>query len=101
MNKNITALMLALALGACSTVKEPILSGVTPVQVPNLPAELSVKAERLPDITDDTMGGQVIAGMESDVAYNDVAHRYNRLQDLYLCVQKSMNTKEDPAKCLR
>ena len=102
MNSKILAVLTSLALlSACNNKPEPILAGVTPVRIPNLPVELSTKAGRLPDITDSSMGGQVIAGIESDIAYNDVSLRYNKLIDLYICIQTSINDKKDPEKCLK
>jgi predicted small secreted protein len=101
MKRFISALLpLVLLTAACNTTGdgEPILS--TPVRVPDLPPELNVKAERLPDITDNTMGGLVLDGDATDKAYNKVAHNNNNLIDFYNCVKDAINLKQPLAKCL-
>lgn len=88
-----------LLLSACATTNGGMVDSVTPVRVPDLPPALAEKVERLPDITDDTLGGQVEAGIEADIAYNDVAFKYNSLIDLYNCVRVSINEKVELEKC--
>lgn len=102
MIKNLILPLLALTMvSACAhTDLEPGAPTVTPVRVPELPAEFKVKAEQLPELTDRTLGGQVNAGIESDRAYNSLGFKYNALIDLYHCVQISMNEKKDPELCL-
>ena len=101
MKSKIMIMLLPLALAACATTKdEPVPSGVTAVRVPELPYPLNQRATRLPDITDNTMGGQVEAGIEADTAYNDVAFRYNNLIDLYNCVKDAINNKQEVEECL-
>ena len=90
----------ALLLSACATTSQGN-PGVEPVKVPSLPPVLAVKAERLPDLTDNTMGGRELDGAATDRAYNDVAHRLNSVITLYQCVEKSINNKENPNNCLK
>jgi hypothetical protein len=90
----------ALALSGCKTTDTDGNPGVAPVRIPNAPPELLRKAEQLPELTDPTMGGLVSDAVDTDIIYNDVGFRYNKLIDLYLCVQDSINNKKDIDKCL-
>lgn len=89
-----------LLLSACSHTEDTPVVGVTPVRVPDLIEPLNQKATRLPSISDRTMGGQVEAGIEAEIAYNDVAFRYNKLIDLYNCVKTSINNETEIKQCL-
>jgi len=95
------ALASLLLLSACMGSNQGTAPGVKPVQVPALPAELSKKAEKLPPITDNTMGGQVTEGVNSDRAYNAVAHQVNALIDVYVCVRETINNNRDPQTCFK
>lgn len=77
------------------------LPDTKPVQVPELPAELSKKAERLPELTDNTMGGVVLDAAATDKKYNAVAHQTNSLIKYYNCVKASVNEKKDLKQCLQ
>jgi hypothetical protein len=89
----------SLALVGCTTTKEP--TGLAaPVRIPELPSNLAVKAKPLPPITDNTMGGLVIDGTNTDMKYNETAHQLNNLIDLYECIKVSINEKKDINKCL-
>lgn len=92
-------LILALTLSACTTKPGPGLA--KPIQVPELPSNLAVKAKALPPITDNTMGGLVIDGANTDMKYNEVAHQLNNVIDLYNCVKISINEKKDIKTCLQ
>jgi len=85
-------------LSACTTSNPTF--GVEPIKIPNLPSELDKKAERLPPITDPSLAGQVRAGIEADRAYNEVAHRNNKLIDFYHCIQKAINEGNNISMCL-
>lgn len=101
MKKLILIAVISLSLAGCKhTDGVDDAPGVVAVKVPNLPEALDRKVERLPDLTDLTMGGQVRSGIEADRAFNDVGFRYNKLIDLYNCVQDAVNNKKDPDKCL-
>lgn len=69
-----------------------------PVKIPDLPLSLAIRADRLPDLTDPSMGAQQIDSTATDIKYNNVAFQVNNLIDLYQCVQKSINEKKD-IKC--
>lgn len=86
-----------LFLSACSTTGTP--PGVESVRIPDLPAELSKRADRLPDLTDTSMGAAHVDGAKTDAKYNEVAHQTNRLIDFYGCVQRSINTRKDIKDC--
>lgn len=86
-----------LFLSACSTTGTP--PGVESIRVPDLPVELSKRAERLPDLTDPSMGAAHVDGAKADTKYNEVSHQTNRLIDFYVCVQKSINTKKEAKDC--
>lgn len=73
---------------------------VTPPAVPELPTNLSKKAENLSDITDLSMGGLVLDGVETDKKYNSIGHKLNTLIDVYNCVKTSLNDKKDPKSCV-
>jgi len=75
----------------CATTEQQPIGLAKPVQVPALPPELSRKAARLPDIKDDTFGGIIKDGLETDKSYNAIAHQLNAVIDLYECVRKAMN----------
>ena len=99
--KSILILSLFLTVAACSK-KEGLDIGIAkPVQIPDAPASLLVKAEKLPPITDSSFGGIMLDGANTDTKYNDVATRFNQLIDFTLCVQESVNEKKDIEKCLK
>jgi hypothetical protein len=91
----------SLALVGCAHKEEEPTSLGTPVRIPEMPSNLAVKAKPLPPITDNTMGGLVIDGTNTDMKYNEVAHQLNNLIDLYDCVKLSINEKKDINTCLR
>ena len=101
--KRIVAITLtSLFLTACATTQPPQTGLAKPVQIPELPEAMSIKAERLPDITDMTLGGLIRDGVQTDKQYNSVASQLNRLIDLYNCVRISVNTGKDPKDvCLK
>ena len=72
-----------------------------PAEMPALPNAMSQKAKRLPPITDPTMGGQVISGVETDRAYNRVAEQLNAIIDAWECVRIGMNEKKEIKSCLK
>ena len=88
-----------LLLSACGHDNAHVVPGIKPVVIPALPANLSVKAKRLPDITDNTMGGREVIGAADDQAYNAVAHQLNKVIDLYDCVRDSINNKKTIESC--
>lgn len=100
MNKILLLLLSILVLAGCKTVEDTGNAGVVPVRIPNPPAELIQKAKPLPELTDPTMGALVIDGVQSDMEYNAVGTRYNKLIDWTLCVVDSVNNKKDINECL-
>lgn len=95
------ALFATLTAGSCDR-KEGLDIGIAkPVQIPDAPAYLTKKAERLPDITDPSFGGIMLDAADTDAKYNDVAIRLNLLIDYTLCIQESVNKKKDIEKCLK
>ena len=101
MKNFITVVTALLVLSACAT-NNPLLPGLAkPVQIPELPLELSRKATRLPDIKDPTFGGIIKDGAEADQQYNAVSHQLNKLIDLYICVRESINREVDPQTTCR
>lgn len=99
--KKLLVLPLLLVLSACAGKNDDVGSISKPVQVPELPANLSKKAESLPPIKDNTMGGLTIDGAETDIKYNGIAHQLNNLIDVYECVRVSMNEKRNPEECFK
>lgn len=94
-------LFVTLTAGSCDR-KDGLDIGIAkPVQIPDAPAHLMKKAERLPDITDPSFGGIMLDAADTDAKYNDVAIRLNQLIDYTVCVQKSINEKKDIEKCLK
>lgn len=91
-------LLPALLLGACFG-NSPDTGLATNIKLPELPANLAVKAQSLPPITDNTMGGLVTDGADSDMRYNAEAHQKNKLIDLYNCVKDAINNGKE-IKCL-
>lgn len=69
--------------------------------IPDLPHELNKKAEKLPDIKDNSIGALVIDGTETDIKYNDVSTRLNAVLDIYECVKTSFNNKKSPEECFK
>lgn len=100
MKKFALLLPLLLVLSACKTTESQGNPGVVQVRIPNPPAELIQKAKPLPELTDPTMGGLVLDGTKTDMEYNAVGTRYNKLIDWTLCVVDSVNNKKDIDKCL-
>jgi len=100
MQNKILIVIASLTLVGCATTHEFTPDGVTPVRIPDLPAGLSIKANQMPQIESNSMGAHVSAGVDADIAYNDVAFKYNHLIDLYNCVKQSINNKTDLKECL-
>lgn len=96
MKKILLALAMLAALGGCKTTNDPDLElgEAKAVQVPELPAVLAKRAERLPDITDPSMGGIQLDGIHTDKQYNEVAHQTNALIDVYNCVRDAVNARD-------
>lgn len=90
-----------LLLCSCGHDDVHVMPGVKPVELPALPSNLAVKANRLPPITDNTMGGREVVGAADDQAYNSVAHQLNTVLDLYNCVRDSINNKKTAEGCLK
>jgi hypothetical protein len=86
-------------LSACNPAGQRPDPGVKPVQIPDAPAYLLVPAEKLPPITDNSMGTAQIQGAEDDKRYNAVAWRNNTWIKFYKCIQTTVNTKTDATKC--
>lgn len=99
--QTLLALALVASLSACGGKKELDIGMAPPVQIPDAPAYLTKKAEKLPEITDPSFGGIMLDGADTDAKYNDVAIRLNLLIDYTLCIQESINKKKDIAKCLK
>lgn len=99
MNK-LALLMLPLLVGCSdpSGVKE--LGEARPVAVPALPDDLAEPAKKLPPITSPRMSDQLEDAIETDRAYNALAHRYNALLSVYGCVREALNDQKDAADCL-
>lgn len=94
---------LAFSLGACKTTgTTPEMGEAKAVQVPALPPALSKRAERLPDITDPTMGGIQLDGVKTDRKYNELAFQTNALIAAYNCVREAVNARDASMieKCL-
>lgn len=92
-------LILALLLSACAHKVDTGL--VKPVQLPELPSNLSEKAKALPKITGASMGSLVVDGTNADMQYNAVSIQLNNLIDLYNCIKVSVNEKKDINLCLQ
>lgn len=104
MNKTLMAAFVSASLllsGCATTNKLGTQAGVAPVNIPALSENLTRRATRLPDITDTTMGGREMAGVQSDKQYNDLAFRYNAILDIYQCVRLTINNNKDPKTCLK
>ena len=92
----IPVFLLATACSHTSTIPPTVV----PAQIPPLPANLSVRAEPLPPITDNTMGGLIRDGINTDRRYNDVAAQLNSLIDVYECIRRTYNDHSSAEKCL-
>lgn len=98
--RSILILSLFLTVSACGK-KELDIGIAKPVQIPDAPPSLLVKAEPLPPITDPSFGGIMLDGADTDTKYNDVATRFNQLIDFTICIKESVNEKKDLEKCLK
>lgn len=101
MNKLVLVAFASLLLTGCNREFLGDLPDTKPVQVPDLPTQLSTPAEKLSPLTDNTMGGREIDAAETDRKYNQVAHQTNGLIKLYNCVKESVNNKKDIKQCLK
>lgn len=103
MKKIVLAAMLALPLAACGGGGErpdPEIGVAPAAQMPALPNALAQKAERLPDITDPSLGGIHRDGAQSDSRYNDLAYRYNFMVDAWGCVRQHLNSRSTDEEAL-
>ena len=103
MNKFLIPLV-ALLLVSCGHKVEPPkpdLGSAKVAQMPPLPARLAKKAERLPDITDGSLGGIHTDGAQADIRYNDLAYRHNALVDAWGCIREALNGRntDNLTKC--
>lgn len=89
-------LILALLLAGCA---KPDTGLTTGIKIPELPAELAKRAEKLPENNDQTMGAQVLDNTSNIRAYNSKAFQVNDLIDIYNCVRTAVNEKKE-IKCL-
>jgi hypothetical protein len=102
MKKILLIPLAALLLTGCGLDDSRPDVGVAPAaKMPDLPSTLKKKAERLPDITDGSLGGIHTDGSKADSTYNDLAFRYNALVDAWGCVADALNnrTTEGVEKC--
>lgn len=81
-------------MSACAE-KQINVGMAQPVQVPEMPVELSTKATRLPDITDPSFSNIILDGADTDIQYNSVSHQLNNLIDFYNCVRIAVNEKKE------
>lgn len=88
---------LTLFLTSCSKTTGTGLE-TTLRRVPDAPTELTVKARPLAPNNDKTLAGQIRDNNNNIKTYNDVAHRYNTLIDIYQCVKEAINSGKEP-KC--
>lgn len=95
----IIGLLIALA-GCKHTGIDLQLPETKPIQVPELPAELAKPAQKLPPLTDNTMGGRELDAVETDKKYNEVVFQVNNLIVFYKCVRQSVNERKDLERCL-
>lgn len=101
MKKFLLVTVASLLLVGCSKPWLGDLPDTKPIQAPDLPVELSKKAEALPPIIDNTMGARELDAAETDRKYNEVAHQTNALIKFYDCVKDSVNNKKDIKQCLK
>ena len=87
------------ALSACAATPDTGLA--KPPAMPALPPELNQRAERLPDITDPSLGGLVIDGAETDRKYNDLAHRHNAVLKAWECIRRALAERSEAATCFK
>lgn len=93
------ALALCLVLAGCSTSRGGETGLARSASIPELPPELAIKAEQLPPLTTNTMGGLQVQGSIDDATYNSVAFRLNDVIDIYNCVRDSYNSGKDINQC--
>lgn len=87
----------ALLLSACA--HGPDVPPSTPVAMPALPPELSKKAEKLPPITDNSLGGIQNDAVETDKKYNTVSRQLNAVIDAWACVKEALATQKEVKTC--
>lgn len=105
MKKFILIAAAAALLAGCATTGDtpPDLGTAPPAKMPDLGPTLGRKAERLPDMTDPSLGGVHKSGIDSDTAYNELALRYNALVDAWACVKKGLEARDEKLaeQCLK
>ncbi len=95
--KKIILIMSAILLSGCATTKDPNLELGRSIQVPELPSSLNQRANRLPPLRSGSMAAIQRDGVATDRAYNDLAHRYNAIIDLWACVRQAVNNRDATA----
>lgn len=98
MNKFLLACMLSLMLISCGD-KNIELGLAEPVKIPELPVGQFDKVGSLPPLEDPTFGAQQLDAAQTDIKYNEVGIKYNRLIDFYNCIRESINNDKEP-ECL-
>lgn len=89
-------LFLALALGGCATTNTGL---ATPVQVPSLPSNLSVKAGPLEAVEITSTDDLVRDYGRTITKYNSVANQTNALIDIYNCIRVAINEGKAVETC--
>lgn len=95
----LTVILIALALGACTQSPRADLGEAPPAAMPELPEAFAKRAERLPPLSDPTLGGVHRDGAETDRAYNRLAYRYNALLDAWECVRLALKERKPVEAC--
>ena len=90
-----------LMLSACMGSNQHIDLGLAPAaQVPDLPAPLAKKAERLPDLKGKTLAERELEDSATDQIYNGVATQLNAIIDAWGCVKTALKNRTDANVCL-
>ena len=110
--KKLSIVAMALLVAACGHTDAPDISNPSDIivdgenlgsapapKLPELPPELSKKAEALPPLRDNSVAAMLEDAPMIDRQYNEMAFQLNRLIDAYNCVRTSLNDDADPEKC--
>lgn len=92
----LTLVLCASLSGCCTPTPTPNV-----VRIPDLPANLQLRAAPLPKLIDPTMAAQTNDSVNTDMKYNAVATQLNQVLTIYDCIKVAVNEQKNMKECLK
>lgn len=95
--RTLLILVLCASLAGCGHTSPP----PNVVRIPDLPANLQLRAAPLPKLIDPTMAAQTNDSVNTDMKYNAVATQLNQVLTIYDCIKVAVNDQKNIKECLK